>query len=292
LTPALGLLTGATVWGLIWYPFRSLEHAGIPGDLAVTLTYAIALFSALVLFRHRLAWHQVSMPLAAIGITAGWANIGFTYAVIYGDVMRVVLLFYLAPVWTVLFAQAMLGEKAGTAGYGVVALALGGALLMLWDPRIKFPLPQSIAEWIGLFSGMMFALSNVLSRRYASVDLGARVVAIFAGGVAVGCCSVVLLWPGSAVWSAVAGNAGLLALIGLVMFSANIAIQHGLANISANRAIVLCLFELVVTALSAWLLAGDTLTFRESCGGAMIIVAGLLSERLGARLAATGDHRD
>ena len=26
--PVLGLLTGATVWGLIWYPYRVLELAG------------------------------------------------------------------------------------------------------------------------------------------------------------------------------------------------------------------------------------------------------------------------
>ena len=58
----------------------------------------------------------MSGPLAAIGLSAGFANIGFTYAVIYGEVMRVVLLFYLAPVWTVIFARALLGEKLGTGG--------------------------------------------------------------------------------------------------------------------------------------------------------------------------------
>ena len=41
------------------------------------------------------------------------------------------------------------------------------------------------------------------------------------------------------------------------------------------------LFELVVTALSTWLLAGETLTLSEWCGGALIIAAGVLSERIG-----------
>ena len=49
----------------------------------------------------------------------------------------------------------------------------------------------------------------------------------------------------------------------------------------ANRAIVIYLFELVVTALSAWLLAGETLTLNEWCGGALIIAAGVLSDRIG-----------
>ena len=100
--PVLGLLTGATVWGLIWYPYRVLEHAGVGGALAATLTYGGAFVLGVILFRPqpRLSW-----LLAAIALTAGWANVGFTLAVIYGDVMRVVLLFYLAPVWTMLFAR-------------------------------------------------------------------------------------------------------------------------------------------------------------------------------------------
>ena len=72
-------------------------------------------------------------------------------------------------------------------------------------------------------------------------------------------------------------------LLALVIFSVNIAVQHGLANIAANRAIVIYLFELVVTAISTWLLAGETLNAKEWLGGAMIIAAGLWSERLAAR---------
>ena len=73
----------------------------------------------------------------------------------------------------------------------------------------------------------------------------------------------------------------LLSLLALVILSVNFAVQYGLTRVSANRAIVIYLFELVVTAVSAWLLAGEALTVKEWCGGAMIIAAGLLSERLG-----------
>ena len=87
-------------------------------------------------------------------------------------------------------------------------------------------------------------------------------------------------------------DAGLLLLVAVVIFSVNVAVQHGLTNVSANRAIVIYLFELVVAALSAWLLAGEALTPKDWCGGAMIIAAGLLSERIAAHPAAPATHRD
>src|SRR5262245_1876656 len=117
--PVVGLLTGATVWGLIWYPYRILERAGVSGEWAATATYAGALLLGGLLFRRYLATSYFSWPVAAIGLTAGWANIGFTIAVVYGDVMRVVLLFYLAPLWTVWFAHWLLHEKLNAFGYGL-----------------------------------------------------------------------------------------------------------------------------------------------------------------------------
>jgi drug/metabolite transporter (DMT)-like permease len=69
-------------------------------------------------------------------------------------------------------------------------------------------------------------------------------------------------------------------LLALVLLAVNLAVQFGLTHISANRAIVIYLFELVVTAVAAWLLAGEVLTLKEWCGGIMIITAGLLSDRV------------
>jgi len=280
--PVAGLLTGAIVWGLIWYPYRALDHAGVSGALAATLTYAGAFALAAVL----LCWRQIrphlSWLLVAIGLSAGWANIGFTLAVIYGDVMRVVLLFYLAPVWTVLFARLLLNERLTAPGYGLMLLAITGALVMLWQPQLGWPLPRSMAEWIGLSAGIMFALSNVLVRMTARVAIELRVLAVFGGCGAIGAICILFGSPAPAAWSQVLDQTALLTLLSVVIFSVNVAVQFGLARVGANRAIVIYLFELVITAIAAWLLADELLTLKEWCGGALIIVAGLLSDRLGA----------
>ena len=49
-----------------------------------------------------------------------------------GDVVRVVLLFYLMPLWTVLLARVVLGERLTRAAALRVALGAAGAAIVLW----------------------------------------------------------------------------------------------------------------------------------------------------------------
>lgn len=279
--PVIALLTGATVWGLIWYPYRVLAGAGVNGVVAATLTYAAALALGAAVLRLPPGQQRMSRLLVLIGLSAGWANVGFTLAVIYGDVMRVVLLFYLAPAWTVLCSRLLLGERLTAAGYALMALALAGAVVMLWDPRMGWPLPRSAAEWGGLSAGAMFALSNVLVRKSTGYAIETKTLAVFAGCTAVGALCMLFDPPPAAMAARALEQALPLLLLAVVILGVNVAVQYGLTQIAANRAIVIYLFELVVTALSAWLLAGETLTLNEWVGGALIIVAGVLSERLG-----------
>ena len=160
------LLTGALVWGLIWYPYRALQAAGVGGALASFLTYFIALLPGLFLFRRRRAQLRSSpWLLVVIAISAGFCNVGYVLAMIHGEVVRVMLLFYLAPLWTLIFSRLLLGERAGAVGYLVIALSLAGAVVMLWHPGGRWPLPYTLAEWLGLASGAAFAMANVLSRK-------------------------------------------------------------------------------------------------------------------------------
>src|SRR4051812_7888834 len=176
--PVVALLTGATVWGLIWYPYRVLAMAGIGGALATTGTYAVALLLGIILLRPRVS---LSWMLLAIALAAGWANVGFTMAVVYGDVMRVVLLFYLSPIWTILFARWLLSERLSGRGYALMGAALAGAAIMLWQPALGWPLPRTLAEWTGLSAGAMFACSNVLIRKTAQIAIELKVLAVFFG---------------------------------------------------------------------------------------------------------------
>jgi len=283
------LVTGALAWGLIWYPFRVLEQAGIAGGFATLVTYALALLMGIMVFG-RGARRRPTPMLAAIAVTAGWTNLAYVLAVIQGDVVRVMLLFFLAPLWTVLFSRLLLGERLSPPGRAVIAFSVAGAAVMLWQVEKGFPFPRDAAEWLGLSSGVAFALSNVLARRAHEHSVVGKSFAIWTGVTLV--CLAYGLWKENFVpdLAAVpAGAWGLVALLGLVLFAVNPVVQHGLAHTSANQAIVIMLSELVFAAVSAYFLAGEAVGPREWLGGGMIVAAAMFSGRLAVAPAVRDD---
>ncbi|MBI5330136.1 MAG: DMT family transporter [Betaproteobacteria bacterium] len=280
LAPA-SLLLAATLWGLIWYPYRLLEQAGLSGSVSSLLTYGLGILPLLFLSRRARAGLDGQWPwLLAVAVTAGWTNLSYVLAVIQGEVVRVMLLFYLAPLWTVLFARLILGERAGRAGLAVIALALGGAFVMLWRGE-GFPLPANEAEWLGLSSGMGFALSNVLTLRTRDIPITTRSLWVFLGVMSMAGLFTLFEAEVPARIAAVTPlHWWLMAGIALALLAATFAVQYGLALVPANRAVVILLSELVVAALSSRWLAGEVMEAREWLGGAMIVAATLFSIRL------------
>jgi drug/metabolite transporter (DMT)-like permease len=275
------LLTGALVWGVVWYPYRALRDAGVGGEFATAATYVIAMALAVAgYWRHMPAWRPRPM-LLAIAVTSGGCNVGFVLASIHGHVVRVVLLFYLAPVWTVIFAFVLLGERLSRQGVALMVLALSGAIIMLWNPALGMPVPADGWEWAALAAGVLFALSTVLIRRARDYSIEHKSFSVFAGCALIGA-AVCLLSPGAIPESEAVGSEALLllALIGVTVFAVNYAVQYGLAQVSANQAMMVYLSELVFAALSSWLLAGEVLTAKEWTGGVMIVAASMLSGRL------------
>lgn len=282
----VSLLAGATVWGLIWHPYRVLEEMAVPPILAATLTYLVALLLGFPLLRRRLAGARPGGMLLLIALVAGGCNLGYVLATVHGEVMRVLLLFYLAPLWTVLLARLLLQEKVSLPGTAVILLSLAGAVVMLWQPSLGLPLPANGAEWIGLAAGFLFALANVLIRKAHDLSIELKSMAVFAGVALVGLFALPYEPARQAVPPAPAWL--LVGVVGLVLLATNLFVQYGLTHTPANRAIVIFLFELVVAALSSWLLAGEAMTPQEWLGGAMIVAASLFSGKLEAREPAPG----
>ena len=277
----LALISGAFVWGVIWYPYRVLEHSGLGGASASFLTYFLALLPGLYLFRRRLhVFARAPLLLLSIALAAGWCNVSYVLAMLRGEVMQVMLLFYLAPLWTMVFSRVLLKEHLGPIGYLVVALSLTGAMVMLWRPGAGFPLPSTTGQWLGLSSGMAFALSNVLSRMAREIDVGVRSVCVWFGvSLAALPLMLTLEQPGQAVAALGADGWSMVVALGAVLFAVNVAVQHGLANTPANRAIVIFLTELVFAAAAASMLTTESTDWQQWTGGAMIVAATLFSGR-------------
>jgi len=275
----VALLTGALIWGLIWYPYRILRDAGIDGVVASTATYAVAFVLGLLCFRRSLARIKPSWTLVWLALAAAGCNLGYVLATLHGEVMRVLLLFYLAPLWTVLLSRLLLAERLNRFGAFVVALSVSGAATMLWQPALGWPLPHDVADWFGLGAGFSFALFNVLSRHAEEISIENKAMVSFAGVVVVG--AALILAGEKALPTANAPSVWLLlGLIGVVLLVVNFVVQYGLARVAANRAIVIMLSEVGFAALASWLLADELLGLREGVGGAMIVVASAFSGQM------------
>jgi len=282
---AFGLLAGASLWGVVWYPFRLLRDAGIDGIWSTLFTYGFALVVGVVCFPRQARVLLRIPPLALLmAISIGWSNLAYVLGVLEGEVMRVLLLFYLAPLWTPPIARVALGERLDAAGYGVMALAIGGAFTMLWRPELGFPWPATRAEWLGLAAGFLFALGNVMVRKLQDMTDVAKSIVIWAG---VTLAALVHL-PGSELgaeraWTLALAEWPLIGAIGLSLLVMSLMLQYGLSRLPANRAIVILLFELVVAAIAAHYLAGERLRTADWIGGALIASATLASGWMEAR---------
>ena len=277
--PAWALLAGAALWGVLWWPYRLLARAGIDGLWSTFFTYGLTLLLGIAFFP-RAARVLLRMPPLAVlmGLAIGWSNLAYVLGILEGEVMRVLLLFYLAPLWTVPIAWMLLRERPDGAALAVMALAFTGAMTMLWHPELGIPWPASRAEWLGLLAGLLFALGNVLVRRLQQLDDREKSIVIWAGVTL----AASIHLPGSklggeAAWSLAAGHAPMIAGVALALVAMGLALQFGLSRLAANRAIVILLFELVVAAVAAYYLAGEKLRPQDWIGGALIIAASVAS---------------
>ena len=178
----LALLFNALTWGLCWWPLRQLQALGVHPLWATALTYALVA-AALVVGRPSAAREVLrTRSLWVLVLASGFTNATFNWGVTTGDVVRVVLLFYLMPVWTVLLARWLLHEPLHAGVVVRASLAVTGALVVLWPADGGWPLPRAAADWLGLAGGLSFALNSVMLRREARRGAASRALAMFSGG--------------------------------------------------------------------------------------------------------------
>ncbi len=277
--PALALVLNALIWGTSWWPFRQLHDAGLHPLWTTALVYLMAV--VVIGLARPAAWREVAQTPALwlILLASGTTNAAFNWGVTIGDVVRVVLLFYLMPLWAVLLARMVLHEALTRAAVLRVAMALGGALIVLWPEDGAGPGPVKLTDALGLLGGFSFALNNVMLRREAARSEGARSLAMFVGGAVVAAGLALALgnervppppWL-SAGWVAAA------VLLSAMFLLSNLALQFGAARLPANTTAVIMLTEVVFASASALALGAGSLTPALMLGGGLIVGAAVLA---------------
>jgi drug/metabolite transporter (DMT)-like permease len=272
------LITNAFVWGVSWWPFRFMEGAGLHPLWATGLMFAAVLI-VVTLYQPRV-WLELfaSRGLWLLALASGFTNVGFNWAVTVGDVVRVVLLFYLMPAWALLLARWILNEPMNRQGLLRLGLAVMGVLFVLKKPDMAWPIPNSLSDWLALGGGFTFALTNVLLRKLnKSTEVG-RLFAMFAGG------TVIALFVGVlGAWAQVVPAlpnfswALMFTVLGMgaVFLLGNLALQYGASRLKSSTTSLVMLTEIIFASLSAVWLGAAVLEARVLWGALLILGAAL-----------------
>ncbi len=275
----LACVYSGITWGLFWIPLRMLDSAGINGAWATVLFYAVPLilFLPYLVFR----WKRIlrcGLPLHFIGMASGTALALYADALIYTEVVRGLLLFYLTPVWSLILARIVLGEAITPPRMIAILLGISGMLVMLGiDTGI--PLPRNIGDWMGLLGGLGWAVAAVLLRQ----DDGSHAMEFtlsyfFWGSVAAVIIAIsplagdIELPTLSSVWDVLPW----FSVVALVLvIPAAWTVIWGAPHLNPGVVALLFMIEVGVGTVTAAIWAGEPFGWREFIGVVLIVLAGL-----------------
>lgn len=281
--PYLSLLFNALVWGLAWWPFQTMYAQGLAAPWATSMIYGLLTLATVLLVRGSWQGFATQRVLWLLALSAGLTNVAFNTAMSTGDVVRVILLFYLMPAWTVLLAWRFLHERPTHAGLFRLVLAFSGMALVIVPQGASV---RSLTAGIGLpealavLGGFCFACTNVILRRSFHTSGMSRVLAMFVGCMAVGLLTATLGYQTGHLPAVPAPNAVWLScLLGMAVLVAigSWALQYGAARVPTGTTSLIMLSEVLFASGSAWLLGATQLTPRMLLGGVLIIGGALLA---------------
>lgn len=269
------LTFSAVMWGITWWPLKQFGAAGLSGPLISLASYGlVGLIGLPFLLRERKAWQGQIQLLLLLALFGGWANASFVRALMTGDVVRVMLLFYLAPVWSVIGGRLFLNETVTRRRMLAVTLSIAGAFLVIGGTA-AFDAPLSIADFLAISAGLAFAANNLVTRAAQTIPMVSKTVAVFIG---CGIVSGLMVWQQNAVqpvWSPTLVTALLAFGFGWLVL-ATFTTQYGVTHIETGRAGIILIIELLAAVISAVIIGGEKIMPREFIGGALIASAAFI----------------
>ncbi len=181
----------ALLWGLYWMPVHALAWYGVSG-FWTGLAFAVAGFFASLPFLlrdgvHAFGWRHA---LGALGI--GFAMTLYSAALAYTDIVRVVLLFYLAPMWSTLIECLFLGRRwTWRSALGIALSALG--LLVIFRGELPVEGLGVLGDWMALAAGLCWSLGSATMFSASRLNIPQMVTASFIGALLVAFVGVLLL---------------------------------------------------------------------------------------------------
>ena len=285
----LACLYAGAVWGLFWIPLRALEEAGING-LWITVVYflipTICLIPVVIL-----RWQHVKEGGVSLQITtmlSGGALLLYSTSIVYTDVVRAILLFYLTPIWATILARIFLGDLITPSRVIAMVLAILG-MLTIFGLGARFPIPQNIGDWLGIGSGFLWAVAMVRIRKSESHSAIELTTGFFQWSLIFSSGAAFLLAPSQMpdIEQILPALPLLLIFMALLVLPGTYASLWGPKYLSPGIVGLLFMTEIIVGAISVALLAGEPFGIRELIGVLLIAGASMLEPLLALRRTST-----
>ncbi|MEM6406966.1 MAG: DMT family transporter [Pseudomonadota bacterium] len=273
------LLIGGAMWGLYWIPVRYFAEAGLPGSWPGVVMYLAALVAVSpALWRIRGVLARNWRGLILSGMFTGAAFSLYTTSLVYTDVVRSILLFYLTPIWGTALGLAFLGETLTMRRGLALICGLGGLFVVLGEAG-SLPWPRNIGDWLALLSGIAWALGSLGLYRARGIPVAGQVFAFVLGALLIAAIAIPIeLHLGQSLPTAKAVQdtalyAALSAAFVLPMLFLTI---WPATRLAPARVGMILMSEVVVGLASAALFANEVFGLREAAGAALIVSAALL----------------
>lgn len=269
------LLFSSIGWGLTWLPIKALGDAGLNGlHLVFIVTGSVSVVLMPWLVRQRALWLPILPFMLLVALFGGLANIAFQVSILNGDVIRVMILFYMLPIWSVLGGRLILGEVLDRRRITTLLLCVGGAFLILDIWNVSW----SSFSWIdalALLAGFTLAANAIVFRFTMGAPFASKIGFMFVGGFVL-VSAILLLFPTGVALPSASVIVGAVAY-GLVwILLVSYGSMWGVTCLGAGRGSVLIVVELVVAVLSVLIITQVELKFHEAIGCIMVIMAAIL----------------
>ncbi len=222
----------------------------------------IATLSALM----RLKIRNPAMKLHVGRTLAGWGGVSLMFAAVaFIPMADATAISFLNPVFAMMLAIPVLGERVGPIRWAAAAIALFGAMVLLRPTPASFQPAALLSLAAAVAMGIEITLIKLLSRREGPLQI------LFINnslGLLIATAAVAFVWapPSPAQWAALAG-------VGLFMASAQMAYVNAMARAEASFVVPFAYVTLIFAAAFDMAVFGKT-PDAITLTGAAIIIAG------------------
>ena len=277
--PNITVVISCLFWGTYWIPLRLIDKSNNGSVWPICISFlllSIILIKPLlrsfnIVFIHKNYYFFIGCLFAAIGISL------YSESLLRGEIAKVVVLFYLCPIWGTIFARIILHQSFTIKRICSIILGLIGLEIIIGVEEGIF-FPSAIVEWIALLAGLTWAMSTTFFH-LADTTHGVEktsltsflipflflLLCFIPGGRNIGLANNLLSIHPIYIWMILFAVIWLLPSILLTYFSVEV--------LDPGRLNILLAFEVVVGFLSAALLTEEVISYREYLGAVFVITA-------------------